>query len=916
MAQQPAANESTPPQALTPLHPAMEQQVGGRDPRPISTPSRSNTVIQSSVEDGRLSSSTSSSSSTVVQHDHDDESTPLLLSASQNSTVEQEHEGRVPDPRANFTSPRVEDESTQQYLSGQMHSYPEQHHEHTSSSLSPSEGLNSDIQHSVGDNSASNIFAQQANIRQHRPILLFDPTQSSIMIRRNRHAESASAGRDSFAQEAMQNVNPKRVKQLISALGFDDERSEMFYQLVIATAPFHDTGSLPTPPPLEDRNPEADALREALGSLMFPPNPASPTEYPTATTTAEGSQVENRTENPTENPTANLLFDADAAETLGSCPLETRPDSPPLVWSTAAAEESLDPDAEDPTYFTVAEFINTIVEKSIQVESVTDDDWWIEQIRVAILNRLRYDASEDDFAAEGNSNEVALTTEEGTEKLKAEGDFNEGIVTTEEATEKLKAEGDTNEIAVTTEKAIEKLEAKGDSNEVTVTTEEAAKELEAEEPRAREDTSKSDLQRWKEQGPDGWLKREDGTDMNEDEIDEECARWDEMVRNARREKEAEKAAPSTHDEDEELSQKKKKKGSKKNKNKNRKAKKNAMKEGDPKDVSGEVRDPGTFTYFLDLPRRVRNKVLGFILVVDQELVPYRYVKGKIVKNVGLRRKPDFNILLALCSSKDMKVKKCQDDAKNILYRDNTFSIRKPMDLIMFLDTIGSDNMARMKMGRNLLLADTFFDKKHRYVLEMKWLAHWGKDLLHAMKGHNIFRSDIAAESSDDDLTCEPMDIEKALKSMVEVMRDEGKMYEMLTENRSGSGNSPMRLKSLDLGEEFDSLADQIKTMGLAVGDGKVTKLDIAKMPEKNAAEDKLESMSDKWKRKARETGKVKDENEANGYGEFFLEAVASIDEEDDEDVLSQESGYYTPSVYSEQGRSIQSIAQFSTNMTR
>lgn len=832
-----------------------------------------------------------------MQHDYEDESTPLLLSASQQSAVEQQHERRELNPRANVHSPRVEDESTQPYLSGQIHSCTEQHHQHTPSSLHTSGGISSDIQPSVGDDSASNIFAQQAKIQQHRPISLSDPTQSSIMIRRNGHAESASARRDSISQKSMQTVNPKRVKQLISTLGFDDELSEMFYQLVIATAPFHNTEALSTPPDPEDSDPKADAFREALGSLIFSPNSASPTESPTATTTAKGSLVGDST----ENPTANLLFDANAAETLGSCPLESRPDSPPLVWSTAAAEESLDPDAEDPTYFTVAEFINTIVEKSIQVESVTDEDWWIEEVRVAILNRLNHDASEEDFTAEDDSNEVAMTTGEATEELKAEGN----------------------------------------SNEVAVTTEEAAKELTAEESKTQDDTSKSDLQRWKEQGPDGWLKRDDGTDMNEEEIDEECARWDAMVRNARNEKEAKMAAPSLggnldlndkgfwefvrsskqqegaqgsisthgqdekvavsrHDEDEKASQKKKKKGSKKNKNKNRKAKKNALKGGDPKDVSGEARDPGTFTHFLDLPTQVRKKVLGFVLVVDQELVPYHYVKGKIVKNVGLRKKPELNILLALCPFKDRKVRKCQDDAKNILYHDNTFSIRKPNDLIMFLNTIGSDNMARMKMGKSLLLTDTFFDKKHRYVLEMKWLGHWGKDLLYAMKGYNIFRSEIAAEGSDDDLTCEPTDTEKALKSMVEVMKDGGRMYEMLNKNSNGSDDSPMRLQSLDLGEKFDLLEEQIKTMGLAVGDGKVTKSDIAKIAEKDEAKEKMESMSEKWKRKARETGKkVNDEGEANGYGEFFLEVVTSIDEEDDEDILSQESGYYTPSSYSE-----------------
>lgn len=611
---------------------------------------------------------------------------------------------------------------------------------------------------------------------------------------------------------------------------------------------------------------------------MFAPKLASPLQSPTTTSAKEGPQSDSST----ENPIANLLFDANAAENLGSRPLEPRSDSPPLLWSTAAAEESLDPDAEDPTYFTIAEFINTILEKGIQVESVTDQDWWIEELRVAILNRLKHDDPEEDLTAEEDSKEVVVTKEDATEEIKA-----------------------------------------------------------------KEDTSQADVERWKKQGVNGWLKRDDGTEMNEEEIDDECDRLDAMIRKARNEKEAEKAVPSlgqnldlkdkgfwefvraskqkektqgsvsTHDQDEKAVQAKKKKGSQKNKNKNRKAKKNASKGANPEDLSEEVHDPKTFFDFLGLPIEARKKVLGFVLVVDQELVPYHYVKGKIVKNVGLRKKPELTILLAMCSSKDKKVKKCLDDAKNILYRDNTFSIRQPNDLIKFLGTIGSDNVARMKMGKNLLLTDNFFDKRRQFVLEMKWLARWGKDLLSAMKGYNIFRSDIAAENSEDDLTCEPTDIEKALKSMVEVMKDEGKMYETLKENGKDSGSSPMRLQSLDFGERFDLLAEQIKTMGLAVGDGKVMKPATAKMPEKEEA---VESMSEKRNRKAREAGKTScDEGKGNGYGEFFLAVVKSLDDDDDEDekdILSQNSGFYTPSVYSEHGKDSDAIVIHSTNMVR
>ena len=917
MAQQPAANESTPLLPHETLQPIMEQQVEGRDHSTSSISPSSNITIQPSNGDFTLLCSTSSGSSTIVQYEDQDESMPPLLPASQNSTLGQQHEGREPNPHPTLNSPRVVDESTQPSISGHMHLRTEQQYEHGPSPL-PSPGeLSPDIQHSVRYHSASNIVAQQVDFKkQHRPFSLSVPMQSSIMLRRNAQAESSSAAHGSTSQETLQNLNPRRVKELISTLGFDDQRSEMFYKLVIATAPFHNTESLPTPPAPEESNPQADALREALGGLTFPPQP------PSATTAAEGA----RGGNSTDNPTRNLLFDADAAENLGSHPIEERSDSPPLLWSTAAVEESLDPDAEDPTYYTVAEFINTIIEKNIQVESVTDEDWWIEDVRVAILNRLKNDISEGVPIVEGDGDEVAATEKETTEQIKTKEHIPKSDLPT-----------------------------KTNSNKVVETEEEAT---EAVQPT----TSKTDLQRWEEQGPAGWLKREDGTDMNEEEVDEECARWDAMVREARDKKEAGKAAAmlgnnvdpkdqgfwefmrsskqkeqtkgsisthgpddkasvSTHDQDEKASQKKSKKGSRKNMNKNRKAKKNALRGANLEDVSEEEYDTESFLSFLDLPTQARKKVLGFVLVVHQELVPFHYVKDNIVKDVGLRKKPELNILLAFCSSNDKKIKKCLDDAKNILYRDNTFSIRKPNDLIMFLGTVGGDNVARMKLGKNLLLSDGFSHKKRQYTLEMNWLARWGKDLLFAMKGHNIFRSDIAAENPEENLTCEPTDIEKALKSMVQVMKDESKMDEMLKENSGGSGDSPTRLQSLDLGEESDSLAKQIKTMGLAADDSEVTASDGAKMSETVSATDApqkpVESMSEKKKRKALERGEtVKDEDEAGAYGELFLKAVTAQDEDDEEDILSQESGVYTPSVYSEHGKQPISTANCSIDMIR
>ena len=919
MAQPLAVGESPSLSASDALHPAMEQQTEGYDPHASSNSPGSNPVIMHNIERGStLPSSTSSPSSTTMQIDHEDENASLLQFASQHSAMEQQHEGREPDDFLH-----VEDESTQSYFppffpveSTHPGTYQQQEY---SPSHSSSGEFSPTIMLTVRFPPTSNTFAQEIEANHHFFFSLSDPSQSSIMLRRNSHAVT---GRSSTTQEGLQNLNPQRVKQLISSLGFDDDRSEMLLKLVIATARFDSTESL-----LATQIPETGALRGALDSLMFAPNSASTDEYPTAAPAAEGFLPGNSN----ENPNGGLVFDTDAAKNIGLKSHEPRPNSPPLLWSAAAVEESLDPDAEGPKHYTVAEFINTIVKKRIQVESVTDEDWWIEEVRVAIINRLKRDASEKDLMPEGNPTLEKDLMPEGNptleEALKPEDDATheeafkpEHDPTTEEA---LKPEDD-----ATREEAFKPEDDA--THEEHVSREEDAKdegmagEAAIEQVKSRADTSKADAQRWKEQGPAGWLKRDDGTEMNAEEIDEECARLDAMIRKSRNEVEEkalsfmfnnidlkdkgfwnfvrsskgkeqtqdpssnqgqkEKAAVSAHDDDGQSSQKKK--GSRKNKNKNRKAKKNAAKGADSEVAPEESRDTEKFPKFLDLPTEAGNNVLGFLLVVRQDLVPFHYVKGKVVKNIGLREKPELNILLALCSTKDKKIKKCQDDAKNILYRHNTFWIRKPNDLIMFLGTIGGDNLARMELGKNLMLTETFFDQKRRFRLEMDWLARWGEDLLFAMKGRNIFRQDFAAENSEDDLTCEPTDVEKALKTMVEVMKDEGKMYETAEDNGTGSGEIPMRLQNLDFGETF-------------------------------TLEETVESMSEKWKRKGREAGRgVENRSQTSAYGKLFLEMITARSGDEEEDVLSQDSGFYSPSVYSERGKNLPCTAKYSIDIIR
>ena len=491
MAQQLEANKSTP--LLSPeMHPPMGQ---GRDPGTNSISPSSNIIIEPNPDLFTLSSSTSSGSTIMMQQDDRDQNNmPFLPSASKNSTTEQQHDEREPNSHSN--SPRVEHEA-QPSSSDLMHVGTEQQHKLLPSSTPSSGEPSPSHQHSVENHSASDLVAQQVERGQqhHQPFSLSVPMRSSIMRRRNARAESASAGRSSTSQRGLQNVTPERVRRIISTLGHDDDLSETLFKLVMATAPFYNPESYPAPSTPGESNPQAEALRQTLGGLMFSPQSRA------ATTTESGPPAGNTN----DNPTGNLLFDANAAENLGSRPIEPRSDSPPLLWSTAAVEESLDPDAEEPTHYTVAEFVNTIIKNKIQVESVTEEDWQIEAVRVGILNHLMNNPPEEDPVAEGGLHEAVGAEDQENEQINNQKDTSKPVIT-----------------------------VKGDSSKVVPTKAKAP-----EQAQTKEDTSESDLRRWEAQGPSGWLKREDETEMDEEEIDDECARWDAMVRKAREEKEAE-----------------------------------------------------------------------------------------------------------------------------------------------------------------------------------------------------------------------------------------------------------------------------------------------------------------------------------------------------------------------------------------
>ena len=120
----------------------------------------------------------------------------------------------------------------------------------------------------------------------------------------------------------------------------------------------------------------------------------------------------------------------------------------------------------------------------------------------------------------------------------------------------------------------------------------------------------------------------------------------------------------------------------------------------------------------------------------------------------------------------------------------------------------------MNFDKNLVVSANFLTK-YTHCLEVKWLARWQAELRFSMQGHELITPDWKAEDIDPEY--EPREIEKALKIMVKVMDESKEMDKMI----SASHVSP-RIKTLDLGDNFSSIANLLQDMGM----GEVSKGEV------------------------------------------------------------------------------------------
>ena len=212
----------------------------------------------------------------------------------------------------------------------------------------------------------------------------------------------------------------------------------------------------------------------------------------------------------------------------------------------------------------------------------------------------------------------------------------------------------------------------------------------------------------------------------------------------------------------------------------------------------------------------------------------------------------------------------------------------------------------MKFAKNLVVSSTFF--RHKQSLELKWLVRWHPELRGAMKGFELITPGWKPEDIDEDY--EPPDVEKALKAIVEVMDESDQLDAKIA--KGNNGKIPSRIQTLDLGESFESISSRIQSMGLddATCEALEDKIEAA---ESDGNDDGEEITIKNKKREGKEEGTIslinKIDHAVDEWGEWYWDAASyeprtdeMIARDEDEDATSEDSGYYSPALYDDDGK--------------
>ncbi|KAI4125806.1 MAG: hypothetical protein LQ347_005224, partial [Umbilicaria vellea] len=137
----------------------------------------------------------------------------------------------------------------------------------------------------------------------------------------------------------------------------------------------------------------------------------------------------------------------------------------------------------------------------------------------------------------------------------------------------------------------------------------------------------------------------------------------------------------------------------------------------------------------DLPPNVLRRIFKHILVPAEMVIPYRYQSDSSLDSVlhtsNAVAKPDTNVLVAFCSRNRATAAVC-DEARNVLYNDNTFLFHDPRDFIHFVSTVGWENIIRLNFKRNIRFRHDFFERATD--AERHWISTTGVKVASDMLG--------------------------------------------------------------------------------------------------------------------------------------------------------------------------------------
>lgn len=137
-----------------------------------------------------------------------------------------------------------------------------------------------------------------------------------------------------------------------------------------------------------------------------------------------------------------------------------------------------------------------------------------------------------------------------------------------------------------------------------------------------------------------------------------------------------------------------------------------------------------------LPAKIIRHIFAHLLVPAGVITPYRYYADPVLRSImpatGPLGKPDLNVMIAFCSTKNPASVAVAEEARNVLYQQTTFLFRAPADFMHFVSAIGLENVARLRFDKNILFSRDFFLRADPN--EVDWLCTIGAAVVGKMLG--------------------------------------------------------------------------------------------------------------------------------------------------------------------------------------